>query len=252
MNQIDKSLERQDDLNINGYKIWQNSGLFRFGMDAVLLAAFAKIKKTDSVIDICSGSGIIPLLLLARNDVRQISAVEYFGYLCELMKRSAHQNGCEDRLNIVNADIKEIDKYFPKSTFDVLTVNPPYEKDGHGIACDNDIKNAARRETLCDIADVVKAARHLLKTGGRMYMIHRPSRICDIFCALRQNGFEPRTMQLVQSRQGSRPNLVLISAIKGAPPYLKIEPNMVIYNEDGTYTGESKKIYDIGELNEQS
>ncbi|MBQ8606293.1 MAG: tRNA1(Val) (adenine(37)-N6)-methyltransferase [Clostridia bacterium] len=240
---IDTNDERIDELNIDGYRLWQNGKLFRFGIDAVLLAAFAKIKKTDKVVDICSGSGIIPFLYLARRDVSEITAVEYFEYFCSLMKRSAQMNGCEDRINIVNADIKNISEYFPKSTFDVLTVNPPYEKNGHGIDCPSQIKNAARRETLCDITDVVAAAHHLLKTGGRMYMIHRPSRLCDIFCALRSGGFEPREVQLVSSKQGSVPNLVLISAIKGAPPYLKVLPNLVIYNEDGSYTEESSKIY---------
>ena len=239
-----EQFERIDELNINGYRIYQNSKLFRFGIDAVLLAAFAKIRKKDRVIDICSGSGIIPFLYLARGDVKNITAVEYFEYFCNLMKKSATLNGCEDRINIVNADIKNIAEYFPKSSFDVLTVNPPYEKNGHGIDCPSEIKNAARREVLCDLEDVVKAAHHLLETGGRMYMIHRPSRLCDIFNALRSGGFEPREVQLISSKQGSVPNLVLVSAIKGAPPYLKVLPNMVIYNEDGTYTKESSKIYE--------
>lgn len=235
--------ERIDNLNIDGYRIYQNSKLFRFGIDAVLLAAFAEISKKDKVIDLCSGSGIIPFLYLARKDVEKITAVEYFEYFCNLMKKSAALNGCQDKIDIVNADIKNISEHFPKSTFDVLTVNPPYEKDGHGIDCLSQIKNAARRETLCNIEDVVKAAHHLLKTGGKMYMIHRPSRICDIMNALRNGGFEPRVMQLVSSKEGSVPNLVLICAIKGAPPYLKVLPNLIIYNEDGSYTKESSKIY---------
>lgn len=239
-----EQFERIDELNINGYRIYQNSKLFRFGIDAVLLAAFAKIRKKDRVIDLCSGSGIIPFLYLARNDVKSVTAVEYFEYFCTLMRKSAKLNGCEDRINIVNADIKNIAEYFPKSSFDVLTVNPPYEKNGHGIDCPNEIKNAARREVLCDIEDVVAAAHHLLETGGAMYMIHRPSRLCDIFNALRSGGFEPREVQLISSKQGSVPNLVLVSAVKGAPPYLKVLPNMVIYNEDGTYTKESSKIYE--------
>lgn len=245
MDFIDISNERIDELNINNYKIYQNSKLFCFGIDAVLLTGFAKVKKTDRVIDICSGSGIIPFLMLARNDVERITAVEYFDYFCSLMQRTAKMNGCADRIDIVNADIKDISNHFPKSTFDVLTVNPPYEKNGHGINCDNQIKNAARRETLCDITDVVAAAHHLLKTGGTMYMIHRPSRICDIFCALRNGGFEPREMQLIQSKKDSIPNLVLISAIKGAPPYLKVKENLIIYNDDGSYTKESSKVYSI-------
>lgn len=234
---------RLDDLNINGYKIYQDPSQFCFGVDAVFLAAEAQIKKNDRVIDICSGSGIIPLLLLARGDVENITMVEYFDYFCGLAKKSAQLNGCEDRLSIVNADIKEIEKHFKKSSFDVLTVNPPYEKDGHGIDSPNPMKNAARRETLCDIRDVCRAANYLLETGGRMYMIHRPSRICDILCAMRENKIEPRTLKLVQSKRDSVPNLVLISGIKGAPPYLTVQKNMIIYNDDGSYTEESSRLY---------
>ena len=234
---------RLDELNINGYKIYQDPSQFCFGVDAVFLAAEAQIKKKDRVIDICSGSGIIPLLLLARGDVQNITMVEYFDYFCDLAKKSAELNGCADRLNIVNADIKEIEKHFKKSSFDVLTVNPPYEKNGHGIDSPDPMKNAARRETLCDIDDVCRAAAYLLETGGRMYMIHRPSRICDILCAMRKYKLEPRTLKLVQSKQGSVPNMVLISAIKGAPPYLTVQKNMIIYNDDGSYTEESSRLY---------
>jgi len=234
---------RVDELNINGYKIYQDPSQFCFGVDAVFLAAEAQVKKTDRVIDICSGSGIIPLLLLARGDVENITMVEYFDYFCDLAKKSAELNGCEDRLSIVNADIKEIEKHFKKSSFDVLTVNPPYEKNGHGIDSPNPMKNAARRETLCDIRDVCRAASYLLETGGRMYMIHRPSRICDILCAMREFKIEPRTLKLVQSKQGSEPNMVLISGIKGAPPYLTVQKNMIIYNDDGSYTEESSRLY---------
>lgn len=237
--------ERIDELNINGYKIYQNPDLFCFGIDAVLLCGFANVRKKDRYIDLCSGGGIIPFLKLARNDVEHATAVEYFDYFCKLMDKSAVLNGCSERIDIVNADIKQIEKHFAKSTFDVLTVNPPYEKNGHGIDCPDAMKNAARREVLCDIGDVAKAAAYLLETGGHMYMIHRPSRLCDALYVLRENGLEPREVQLVQSKADSIPNLVLIHAIKGAPPYLKVLKNMIIYNNDGTYTKECNKVYDI-------
>lgn len=247
-NEINTRLERFDELNINNWKICQNSGLFCFGIDAVLLAGFAKLQTRDKVIDLCSGGGIIPFLYLARGDVEHITAVEYFKYFCDLMHKSAQFNNCGDKIDIVNADIKNIARHFKKSGFDVLTVNPPYEKNGHGIDCPNEIKNAARRETLCDINHVARAAAYLLKTGGRMYMIHRPSRICDIFCALRDNGLEPRTVRLVQSKAGSKPNLVLIAAIKGAPACLNVMENMIIYNDDGSYTKESSAVYSCANI----
>lgn len=234
---------RLDELNINGYKIYQDPSQFCFGVDAVFLAAEAEIKKGDRVIDICSGSGIIPLLLLARGKADSVTMVEYFDYFCDLAKKSAGLNGCSDRLSIVNADITEIEKHFAKNSFDVLTVNPPYEKNGHGIDSPDPMKNAARRETLCDIDDVCRAAAHLLENSGRMYMIHRPSRICDILCAMRKYKIEPRTLKLVQSRADSVPNMVLISGIKGARPYLTVQKNMIIYNDDGSYTEESSRLY---------
>ena len=234
---------RLDELNINGYKIYQDPSQFCFGVDAVFLAAEAQIKKGDRVIDICSGSGIIPLLLLARGDTDKITMVEYFDYFCSLAKKSAVLNGCQDRLDIVNADIKEIDKHFKKASFDVLTVNPPYEKNGHGIDSPDPMKNAARREVLCDIDDVCRAASYLLDVNGRMYMIHRPSRLCDIFCAMRKYKIEPRNVKLVQSKADSVPNLVLVSGIKNAPPYLTVQKNMIIYNDDGSYTEESSRLY---------
>ena len=247
-NYIDINAERMDELNINGWKICQNSKLFRFGIDAVLLAGFASVLRTDRVIDLCSGSGIIPFLYLARADVENITAVEYFEYFCQLMKKTAAFNGCSDNIDIVNADIKAVPDIFKRSEFDVVTVNPPYEKNGHGIDCPNPVKNAARRETLCDIDDVARAAAYLLKPGGRLYMIHRPGRICDVLCALRKNSLEPRTLKFVQSRAYEAPNLVLISAVKDAPPYLRVEQNLIIYNADGSYTKQSSKIYDHGEL----
>ena len=233
-----------DELNINGWKIRQNAELFCFGIDAVLLAGFAKFKYTDKLIDLCSGSGIIPFLYLARGDIQHVTAVEYFDYFCSLMRKTAAFNGCEDRIDIVNADVRALEDKFKKGTFDVVTVNPPYEKNGHGINCPNPVKNAARRETLCDINDIAHACAYLLKTGGSMYMIHRPSRVCDVLCALRENGLEPRTLRFVQSKAADAPNLMLVSAVKGAPPYLKVLKNLVIYNDDGSYTKESNKIYD--------
>lgn len=245
---INRRAERMDELNIDGWKICQNAELFCFGIDAVLLAGAAQINKNDRVADLCSGSGIIPFLYLARRDVEHITAVEYFDYFCSLMQKTAHFNGCEDRIDIVNADIKSLEGKLKKSSFDVVTVNPPYEKNGHGIDCPNPVKNAARRETLCDIGDVARACAYLLKTGGRMHMIHRPSRVCDILCALRENRLEPRELRFVQSKQSDAPNLVLISAVKGAPPYLRVGKSLIIYNDDGSYTKESSKIYDCGEL----
>ncbi len=234
---------RLDELNINGYKIYQDPERFCFGIDAVLLAGEAVVKKTDNVCDLCSGSGIIPFLFLARGDVEKVTAVEYFEYFCNNMQKSAELNGCADRLNIVNADIKEIDKHFKKSIFDVVTVNPPYEKNGHGIDSSDYMKNAARRETLCDIDDVCAAAAYILKTGGKMYMVHRPSRMCDVLCAMRKYKIEPRTVKLVQSKKDSAPILMLVEGIKGAPPYLTVQKNMIIYNDDGSYTEESSRIY---------
>ena len=235
--------ERWDELNIAGWRICQDTELFRFGIDAILLAGFARFKKSDRVVDLCSGSGIIPFLYLARGDLERVTAVEYFPRHCELMRKTVERNGTVG-LEIVEADVRKIDEHFRRGTFDVLTVNPPYEKNGHGINCPNDVKNAARREVLCDINDVCRAAAYLLKTGGMMYMIHRPSRMCDVMNALRENALEPREVRFVCSHAGDPPTLMLVSAKKGGSPYLRVQSDLVIYNEDGSYTKESSKIYD--------
>lgn len=239
--------ERWDELNIAGWRICQDPERFCFGIDAVLLAGFAQFKRTDRVVDLCSGSGIIPFLYLARGDLDRVTAVEYFESLCALMKKTAEYNGT-DGLEIVRADVREIEKHFGRGSFDALTVNPPYEKNGHGINCPDPEKNAARREVLCDINDVCRAAAYLLKTGGMTYMIHRPARICDVMNALRANRLEPRVLRFVCSRAGEKPTLMLISAKKNAPPGLRVERDLIIYDEDGGYTKESSRIYDCGKL----
>ncbi len=242
-NIIDRTLERIDDLNVNGWRIYQNSGLFRFGIDAVLLSGYAAPREGEAVIDLCSGTGVIPFILLAKNRVKEITALEYFEYFCSLIEKTARLNSCADRIKPVCEDVRNVGRIFVKNSFDVVTVNPPYEKNGHGIDSKNGIINAARRETLCDIGDIARAAAHLLRPAGRLYMIHRPSRLCDVFCALRQNGLEPRRYRLVQSYADSAPSMVLLWAVKGGAPYLEAEKNLVIYDKNGGLTAECAAFY---------
>ncbi len=235
--------ERCDSLEINGYHIWQNKKLFCFGIDAVLLSSFVKLNKNDSVVDLCSGTGILPFLFLARNQVEKVHAVEINAYMCSLMSRSAKLNNCESGLNIINADLNKLDDKLTSGSFDVVTVNPPYEKAGCGIACSQPEREAARREIFCTLDDVVRVSARLLKHRGRLYIVHRPSRLCDLMCSLRANGLEPRLLKLVYSSIDTKPVLILAEAVKGAGEDLKVDTPIIIYDKDGELTAQVRQMY---------
>ena len=235
--------ERIDDLHRNGYKIIQNSRGFCFGVDAVLLSGFAKVKKSEIALDLCTGTGIIPILLEAKTNGRHFSAIEIQEQSADMARRSVKLNNLEDKIDIVTGDIKECTKYFKASSFDVITCNPPYMANNVGYINDSSPKAIARHEILCNIDDVFSAANKMLKYGGRMYMVHRCERLADIFNSARNHNMEPKTMQLIQPRIDNAPELVLIELSKGGNAGLKVLPALIIYKADGTYTDEVYNIY---------
>lgn len=235
--------ERIDDLHRNGYKIIQNSRGFCFGVDAVLLSGFAKVKKSETALDLCTGTGIIPILLEAKTNGRHFSAIEIQEQSADMARRSVKLNNLEDKIDIVTGDIKECTKYFKASSFDVITCNPPYMANNVGYINDSSPKAIARHEILCNIDDVFSAANKMLKYGGRMYMVHRCERLADIFNSARNHNMEPKTMQLIQPRIDKAPELVLIELSKGGNAGLKVLPVLIIYKADGTYTDEVYNIY---------
>ena len=242
MNDMLKPGERLDDLERNGYKIIQTPERFCFGMDAVLLSGFAQVKKGECAIDLGTGTGIIPILLEAKTEGKHFIGLEIQEESADMAVRSVKLNHLEEKIEIVQGDIKEAPQLFGKGKFDVVTSNPPYMNDLHGLKNPSDAKAIARHEVLCTLEDVVASAAALLKSGGRFYMVHRPFRLVEIFMAMTKYNLEPKRMRLVHPYADKEPNMVLIEAVRGGKSMIKIEKPMVVYKEPGVYTQE---IYDV-------
>lgn len=234
-------METLDDLQ-NGYYIIQKNNGFRFGIDAVLLSDFAK-SATGKVIDLCTGTGIIPLLLSAKSKAEHIDAVEIQEEIAEMAKRSVAYNLLENKIDIKCADLKDAEKIYGKSVYDVVTVNPPYMRTGSGLLNETDGKTISRHEIKCTLEDVIKTSQALLKPHGKLFMVHRPSRLADIFSLMRKYKLEPKIMRLIAPQEGKEPNMVLICGIKSAKSDLKIIPTLFVYDNEGRYTKEIDEIY---------
>ena len=237
----------QTDTLKNGYKIIQDTDRFQFGIDAVLLADFAagSVHEGDKVIDLGTGTGIIPLLMAGRwkSTEGAFTGLEVQEASAEMAAQSVALNGLEKQIQIVHGDLKEAGRLFPRHSFNVVTCNPPYMIDEHGRGNKLDAKTIARHEVLCTLEDVVAAADSLLATHGRFFMIHRPFRLPEIFSALEKHSMEMKRMRLIQPFTDKEPNMVLIEARKNAKRRLTIEPPLVVRNDDGEYTDEIHRIY---------
>jgi tRNA1Val (adenine37-N6)-methyltransferase len=236
-----ESNETLDDLQ-NGYYIIQRNDGFKFGIDAVLLSDFAR-DCTGRVMDLCTGTGIIPLLLAAKSSAERIDAVELQSEIADMAKRSVKYNKLDDRLCVRCADLKDAPAIYGKSSFNAVTVNPPYMKNGTGLMNDGDMKTISRHEVKCTLDDVIRVSSELLKPHGKFYMVHRPSRLTDIFCAMREYKIEPKRIRFVSPRIGKEPNLVLVHGVKNAKSDLKLLPQLYVYKEDGGYSKEIDEIY---------
>lgn len=234
--------ERFDDLQRNGYKIIQNSQKFCFGMDAVLLSGFARVKKAERVIDLGTGTGIIPILLEAKTPGKHFTGLEIQPESADMATRSVAYNGLQDKISIVTGDLKDAAKTFGASSFDVVTSNPPYMTKDHGLVNSGDAKTIARHEIYCNLEDLVTNTAKLLKPGGRCYFVHRPFRLVEILSLMSQYGIEPKRMQLVYPYVDKEPNMVLIEGLRGGKSRLTVEKPLIVYERPGVYTPE---IYDI-------
>ena len=234
--------ERIDDLQRNGYRIIQKKKGFCFGMDAVLLSGFAQVKEGEVAVDLGTGTGIIPILLEAKTKGKHFTGLEIQKEVAEMAERSVRLNHLEDRVDIVRGDIKEASRLFGKASFDVVTSNPPYMNDNHGLKNPELPKAIARHEVFCTLDDVCREASLLLKSGGRFYMVHRPHRLAEIITALKTYKLEPKRMKLVHPFADKEANMVLIEAVRGGKSMMKVEAPIIVYREPGVYT---REIYDV-------
>ena len=234
--------ERIDDLQRNGYRIIQKKKGFCFGMDAVLLSGFAQVKEGEVAVDLGTGTGIIPILLEAKTKGKHFTGLEIQEEVAEMAGRSVRLNQLENRVDIVRGDIKEASRLFGKASFDVVTSNPPYMNDNHGLKNPELPKAIARHEVFCTLDDVCREASLLLKSGGRFYMVHRPHRLAEIITALKTYKLEPKRMKLVHPFADKEANMVLIEAVRGGKSMMKVEAPIIVYKEPGVYTQE---IYDV-------
>ena len=238
-----KENERLDDLQQNGYKIIQSSEVFCFGMDAVLLSSFAVAKEGDKVLDLGTGNGVIPILMEAKTKAAHFTGIEIQDINVDMAIRSVAFNGLENKIKIVQGDIKEASTIFGGASFDVVTSNPPYMNENHGLVNANNQKAIARHEILCTLEDVIREASKVLKDKGKFYMVHRPQRMVEIFETLTKYKLEPKRIRLVHPYVDRAANMILIEAIKGANPLLKVEQPLIIYESEGIYTKELYKLY---------
>ena len=238
-----KERERVDDLQRNGYRIIQRTDGFCFGMDAVLLSGFAMVKKGERTLDLGTGTGIIPILLEAKTEGEHFSALEIQREVADMARRSVSLNGLEEKIQIVEGDIREASQIFGAASFDVVTSNPPYMNDAHGLKNPDLPKAIARHEVLCTLDDVVREASRVLKTGGRFYMVHRPHRLAEIITVLRGYKLEPKRMKMVHPFADRGANMVLIEAVKGGGVFLKMEAPVIVFKEPGVYADEIRDVY---------
>lgn len=235
--------ERLDDLQIKGYQIIQDPDRFCFGMDAVLLSDFAKAKKGQRVLDLGTGTGIIPILMDAKTEGEEFKALEIQPESADMARRSIALNGQQDRIEVVTGDIKDASKIFGASSFDVITTNPPYMTGQHGLTNDLEAKTIARHEVLCNLEDIIRESSKILKNKGHFYMVHRPFRLAEIICMMSKYHLEPKRMRLVYPYVDREPNMVLIEGVKCGKPRITVESPLIVYEECGKYTQEIYRIY---------
>ena len=245
-----KENERIDDLEFKNLKIIQNKDGFCFGIDSILLTDFAKnIKQNSKVIDLGTGTGIIPILLYGKTKNTKFVGVEIQPEVAEMADRSVKLNLLENNIEILNTNILELSKIYNRGSFDVVTTNPPYKKINTGVINENNKKLISRHEIMASLEDFIRTASFLLKDLGEFYMVHRPDRLVDIFYEMRKNKIEPKKIKFIYPNKNKKTNLVLIKGIKNGKQFLEFENNLYVYNEDGNYTNEILKIYNKIQIN---
>ena len=235
--------ERIDDLQCKGYRLIQKPKGFCFGVDAVLLSDFAKVKKEQKVLDLCTGSGVIPILLAAKTEGSAFWGLELQAEYADMADRSVHMNHLEDKVNIICGDVKEIKKLFLPASFQVVTANPPYMTEHHGITNLYEPKMIARHEIALQLSDVIAAASYVLPENGSFFMIHKPFRLAEIFKVMKEYHLEPKRMRMVHPYVEKEPTMVLIEGLKGGRERITVEPPLIVYKAPNLYSDEIYRVY---------
>lgn len=247
MRDLDLSLvkdgETLDDLQLKDICIIQKREGFRFGIDAVLLANFANVKKKHKVMDLCTGTGIVPFIIKGKKEPQKIVGLEIQNEFVEMANRSIKINGFNDTMEFLHGDLKDKELLKSIGRFDVVTVNPPYKLEKSGIVNPNDKYAIARHEVMCNLDNVIEACRIVLKDNGRLYMVHRPERLADIFCIMRKYKIEPKRVQMIHPNTKKSANILLVEGQRNGGAYLKWEPPIYVYNNDGSFSKEINEIY---------
>lgn len=239
-----KENERIDDLEFKGLKIIQNKNGFCFGIDSVILSDFAKnVKPNSNIMDLGTGTGILPILLSAKTEAKKIWGIEIQEDVANMAKRSVLLNKLEEKIEIINENILNLESKFEKNSIDVIVTNPPYKKKGTGVINEKESKLIARHEITASLEDFIEISSKLLKDKGEIFMVHRPERLVDILYLMRNKKIEPKNIRFVYANKESEPKLILVRGVKNAKEFLKVEKNLYIYNEDGNYSDEILKIY---------
>lgn len=235
--------ERLDELQRNGYQIIQNPDTFCFGMDAVLLSGFVTAKEGDVLLDLCSGNGILPILLEAKTKCTHLTGLEIQDEIADMARRSVEINHLSEKVSIVTGDVKEADKLFSSASFDCITCNPPYMIGQHGLTNPDAPKAIARHEILCTFDDIAAMAARLLKPGGHFFLVHRPFRLAELIVTLSKYKLEPKRMKLVYPYVDKEPNMVLLEAVRGGKPRMTVEKPLIVFEKPGVYMPEIRDVY---------
>jgi tRNA1Val (adenine37-N6)-methyltransferase len=239
---LDQPEETLDDLLINDIKVFQACQGYRFAIDAVLLAHFPKLEQVEKIIDVGTGSGVIPLLLSQRTQ-SCITGVEIQAALAQRARKSVKYNALQDQIDIIQADINHIEDILPKASWDLVISNPPYWKVGEGKLSSNQEEAMARHEISLTLAQLLNRAAYLLKPRGKLALIQRADRLQEIMELMSVNHLTASRIRTIHARRGAQARMILAEAVKGSRPGLKILPPIYIYEEDGTYTREVLAMY---------
>lgn len=239
-----KENERIDSLQRNGYSIIQDSTRFCFGMDAVLLTEFVKVKKDETVLDLCTGTGVIPILLEAKTEGKHFVGVEIQSDVADMARRSVELNGIKDKIDIINEDLCCLDGFMKGNLFDVVTVNPPYMVPNKALVNPDEGKAIARHEIKCTLEDVLRQSARALKSNGRFYMVHKPDRLSEIIVKMKEQKLEPKRLRIVYPRVDRDPSMILIEGLKGGNQGMRVDKPLIIYDDEGRYMPEVSRIYE--------